>query len=54
MAEETVGKVELANSKLDDFNTFVRESEKSLEIKLLDTAIPQKLSQKNRKIGHSI
>ena len=34
MAEETVGKVELANTKLDDYNTFIRESEKSLEVKI--------------------
>ena len=34
MVEETVGKVEVANGKLDDYNTFVRESEKSLEIKI--------------------
>lgn len=34
MIEETVGKVEVANNKLDDYNTFVRESEKSLEIKI--------------------
>ncbi|HMV77272.1 MAG TPA: hypothetical protein PKN56_18170 [Leptospiraceae bacterium] len=34
MVDETVGKVELANVKLDDFNSFVRDAEKSLEMRL--------------------
>jgi chromosome segregation ATPase len=34
MAEETVGKVEVASRKLEDYNLFVRESEKSLEVRL--------------------
>ena len=35
MAEETVGKVEIANSKLEDYNSYIRDSEKSLEVRLI-------------------
>lgn len=34
LAQETVNKVELANVRLDDFNAFVRDSEKNLDMKL--------------------
>lgn len=35
MIQETVGKVELANQKMDDFGNFVRDGEKTLEIKMM-------------------
>ncbi len=35
MSEATIGKVEIANKKLEDYNTFIRESEKSLEVRLI-------------------
>lgn len=35
MVQQTVGKVDIANSRLEDFNIFARDAEKSLEIKMM-------------------